>query len=84
MATFTVKQKNAKTRKAAAGKVTDLSEHPFFVKKAQEAEDFIKEHGLPFTTEKWAHLSYQLKKPEITRLFYFSEKRLDFATLTMK
>lgn len=52
MAITAAKRKNVKIKKSTAGKATDLSEHPFFVKKAQEAEAFIKKHGLPFTNKK--------------------------------
>lgn len=33
-------------------KVEDLSNHPFFVKKAEEAKAFLKKNGFPTTTKK--------------------------------
>jgi hypothetical protein len=35
------------TKVAVSSKVKDYGNHPFFVKKAKEAEAFLKEYGLP-------------------------------------
>jgi len=44
-----IKKKSSKDK---VGKVKDLSKHPFFVKKAEEAAAFPKKNGVPSTTKK--------------------------------
>ncbi len=51
MASTDAKRKKVKTKKGTVGDVEDLSNHPFFVKKAQEAEAFIEKHGAPVYNE---------------------------------
>jgi len=51
MSTITIK-KNGKATNDTVGKVKDLSNEPFFVKKANEARAFLKKHGLPATHKK--------------------------------
>jgi hypothetical protein len=45
--TLKKKRKSAPKLKDTVGKVKDLDNHPFFVKKAKAAEAFLKKHGLP-------------------------------------
>jgi hypothetical protein len=49
MATTTLKKKRKSSPrvKDTVGKVKDLGNHPFFVKKAKAAEAFLSKHGLP-------------------------------------
>jgi hypothetical protein len=51
MPTIAIK-KNGKATKDTVGKVKDLSAQPLFVKKAKEAKEFLKKHGLPSTHKK--------------------------------
>ena len=49
MASIAVNKKRSKDK---VGKVKDLSDHPFFVKKAKDAIVFLKKNGRPSTTKK--------------------------------
>lgn len=49
MASIAVNKHRSKDK---VGKVKDLSEHPFFVKKAKAAKAFLKKNGPPSTAKK--------------------------------
>jgi hypothetical protein len=51
MPAITIKR-NGKATKDTVGKVKDLTTQPFFVKKANEAREFLKKNGLPSTHKK--------------------------------
>ena len=49
---MTIINVNNKQIKDNVGNVKDLSRHPFFVKKADEAKSFLKKNGLPSSPKK--------------------------------